>query len=272
MRSLFGVCLFGILLPSVSCLSSKKHHAAWPTLDARDGILHIDRLGYTDSAIDQAKVDGVTDATYFGSVDAGTTHSADSQPLSRINFVNNQTLDGLFVTGYQGWFTYPRAPPGMPRWVHWTSTVTPPAPDTIHFDAWPDLSEFTVGELQDTSFKHTDGRVAGLYSAATPATVDRHMRWAKEYEIDGFFLQRFLNEVTSDPVFKLFRDTVAKNFLTSVQTHGRVFAIEYDISGAKASWLEDLKKDWQFLVDTLKVTASDRYLHHRGLPLLVIWA
>lgn len=186
--------------------------------------------------------------------------------------VGNQTLDGLLVMGYQGWFTYPESPAGMPRWVHWTDSAAPPAPGNITFDAWPDLSEFAPEELKETAFRYSDGRGAGLYSAANPVTVERHLRWAMEYGIDGFFLQRFLNEISSDPVFKLFRDTVAKNILASSETHGRVFAIEYDISGARAAtWLDDLKTDWQYLVDSLKLTASSRYLQHRGRPLLAVW-
>jgi hypothetical protein len=45
-----------------------------------------------------------------------------------------------------------------------------------------------------------------------------------------------------------------------------------DISGASAdTLLDDLKKDWSYLVNTLKVTESDRYQRHKGKPLLAIW-
>jgi hypothetical protein len=98
------------------------------------------------------------------------------------------------------------------------------------------------------------------------------MRWAKDYGIDGVFVQRFLSEVTTDPVFKQFRDEVTINLMAAAEAHGRVFAIEYDISGAtEATLVTDLENDWKHLVDDLHVTASPSYLHHRNQPLVMIW-
>ncbi len=185
--------------------------------------------------------------------------------------VSNKTLTGLLVMGYQGWFAYPGSSPGMTQWQHWSHKETPD-PDNITFDMWPDLSEYAPEELSDTTFHYPDGRVAGLYSAANPATVDRHMRWAKEYGIDGVFLQRFLVSVTRDRTQRMFRDQVARNIIASAKNHGRVFAIEYDFSGAdEEHYAEQVMADWQYLVDVLKVTAGDRYLWHRGRPLLILW-
>jgi hypothetical protein len=51
-----------------------------------------------------------------------------------------------------------------------------------------------------------------------------------------------------------------------------VFAIEYDVSGvAPADLVATLETDWKFLVDTLEITASPRYLHDGGKPVLYLW-
>jgi hypothetical protein len=56
------------------------------------------------------------------------------------------------------------------------------------------------------------------------------------------------------------------------ETHGRVFANMYDISGGNATTLiADIKNDWMHLVDNQTVTASNRYLRHNGKPVLAIW-
>ena len=133
----------------------------------------------------------------------------------------------------------------MPRWVHWSPGAVPAA-NNITFEMWPEMSEFAASELTATAFTYGDGSTAGLYSADTAATTDRHMRWAKDYGIDGVFVQRFLSEVTTDPVFKQFRDEVTIHLMAAAEAHGRVFAIEYDISGAtEATLVTDLENDWK---------------------------
>ena len=32
-----------------------------------------------------------------------------------------------------------------------------------------------------------------------------------------------------------------------------------------------VKRDWAYLVDTLRITGSPRYLRHRGRPVLAVW-
>jgi hypothetical protein len=64
---------------------------------------------------------------------------------------------------------------------------------------------------------------------------------------------------------------VTKNVLAGAEASGRVFAIEYDMSGSATPVLAKLQTDWMYLVDTLKVTASSRYLRHKGNPVILIW-
>ena len=87
----------------------------------------------------------------------------------------------------------------------------------------------------------------------------------------GVFLQRFTSGLTRDAI-RDFRDTVARNVRSAAEANGRVFALMYDISGHRPETLvEDVKRDWTSLVDTLRITESERYLRHNGRPLLAIW-
>jgi len=53
---------------------------------------------------------------------------------------------------------------------------------------------------------------------------------------------------------------------------GRVFAVEYDMSGAPTNQLLDrMANDWRWLVDTVGITSEPSYLYHDGRPVLAIW-
>jgi hypothetical protein len=120
-----------------------------------------------------------------------------------------------------------------------------------------------------TSFKYGNGSTASLYSAYNAATVERHVKWMADYDIDGVFVQRFIGEATG---LRTMRDKVLQNVRYASEKHGRVFANMYDISGGNASTLVSaIKNDWIHLVNDLKVTQSTRYLRHNGLPVVSIW-
>ena len=105
----------------------------------------------------------------------------------------------------------------------------------------------------------------------TPSTEGAELMAKLLPELDGVFLQRFSSEL-SDPAFLAARDQVLKNVMAAAEKHGRVFAIEYDISGQNPTTLvADLEKDWLHLVDDLGVLKSPRYLHHKGKPVLGLW-
>jgi len=92
----------------------------------------------------------------------------------------------------------------------------------------------------------------------------------QDYGIDGVFVQRFIGEATGS--FRGMRDRVLQNVRAGAEKYGRVFANMYDISGGNsASLVDDIKNDWMHLVDDLQITASSRYLHHNGRPVLSIW-
>lgn len=180
--------------------------------------------------------------------------------------VDASTLNNKVMAGYQGWFMTSNDGSGA-GWRHW-SRATPNA-SNISFEMWPDLREYSPSELTATSFNYRDGTNAGLYSAYNLATVDRHVKWMQDYQIDGVFVQRFIGEAI---YMRSVRDKVLQNVRFSSEKYGRVFANMYDISGGNASTLvSDIKNDWMHLVNDLKLTQSNRYLRHAGLPVVSIW-
>ena len=185
--------------------------------------------------------------------------------------VDASTLERKLMFGYQGWFGCPDDGSPLGRWEHWFRDGKQAGAETLRVDMWPDVSELDPGERCATPLTLPDGRPAEVYSAYKLQTVDRHFRWMKEYELPGVFLQRFTARLDNDSV-RTFRDTVARNVRTAAESHGRVFAVMYDISGHRPeTLLEDVQRDWRYLVDTLRVTESSRYLQHAGRPVLALW-
>jgi hypothetical protein len=91
----------------------------------------------------------------------------------------------------------------------------------------------------------------------------------KQYDLDGVLVQRFL---TDAPRHRSSGEAVLRNVMAAAAETGRVFAMEYDISGAKPeSFLQQIREDWRYLVDDVKVTAHPNYLHHRGKPVVSVW-
>jgi hypothetical protein len=190
---------------------------------------------------------------------------------ARATAVDATTLDRKMLFGYQGWFGCPEDGSPLGAWEHWFRRGDQANAATVRVDMWPDVSELAPDERCATPLTLPGGHQAELYSAYNPRTVDRHFRWMQEYDLAGVFLQRFTVRL-DNPAVLGFRDAVARNVRSAAESHGRVFAIMYDISGhPRESVTEAVKRDWVYAVDTLRVTESPRYLHHRGRPLLAIW-
>ena len=184
--------------------------------------------------------------------------------------VDPSTMNHKLLMGYQGWFACPNdgSPPN--RWVHWFRHNNPVATNAT-VDFWPDVSELDADELFTTGLTLPGGAPAKLYSAYKQKTMMRHFKWMKENELDGVFLQRFTSEL-SDPAFFALRNQVTTNVQAGAETYGRVFAIMYDISGQPTNTLVSaLTNDWNYLVNTMRVTDSPRYLRHNGRPVVTIW-
>ena len=179
--------------------------------------------------------------------------------------VDPSTLNGKVLFGYQGWFDCPGSWGG--GWSHWASGV--PSGLTLKIDMYPDLSEFPKSDLCQAGTMTIGNNPAYLFSARNPNIVDAHFKWMQQYGLDGVLIQRFLTDI---PGLKGSGDVTLKNIIAASAKYGRVIAIEYDVTGSNfATWDQDLQKDWQYLVDQLKITAQPNYLQHKGKPLVSVW-
>ena len=174
------------------------------------------------------------------------------------------------MCGYQGWFRAEGDGSGE-GWTHYSERGQLTAA-TLHPDFWPDVSEYE--KTYPTSLTNKDGSAARVFSSWDQSTTDLHFRWMQEHAIDGAFVQRFFGGLRTQGGRKKSR-AVLENAIKSSEKSGRAFAVMYDLSGLRDRG-EDctaIIQDWKELVDELKVTSqpTNRYLYHRGKPLVVIW-
>lgn len=198
------------------------------------------------------------------------THATGGRAAARDEYIPDPgTLNKKVMFGYQGWHATPHDGSGVGMWRHWFNRN---ASDSAYanFDVWPDMREYPKDVQEATSMSYPDGSEAMLYSAYKAGAVNLHFKWMKEHNLDGVFEQRFIGDVSNAGGRRHFNQVV-RNVRAASEKYNRVFCIMYDISGAGPQWKERLLNDWKFLVDSLGVTKSKRYLHHKGRPLLAIW-
>jgi hypothetical protein len=189
--------------------------------------------------------------------------SNDSRFFRLNQTVDATTLHKKVLCGYQGWFRCPGD--GGSQWIHWSRSTSTIASNTLTFEMWPDMSEYTHS-YPAPGFTHPGGAQAYLFSSQDQQTVDRHFDWMQDYGIDGVFLSRFVVTVANHPT------NVLVNVRNAANRTGRTFALEYDLSGQPTNTVfSQLTNDWCYLVDNLHITQDPRYLHHNGKPVLMIW-
>ena len=149
---------------------------------------------------------------------------------SKTDVVDSSTLNNKVMCGYQGWFTAPGDENKFDCWMHWAIRGGELSSSNLAFDMYPDLSEFDDDELFPTKMT-MNGTNAFLYSGRTYKTINRHVKWMKQYGIDGVFAQRFVTNIEGDSDYSKHIKTVGRNLLKSCEEYGRVFAFMYDISG-----------------------------------------
>ncbi len=184
-------------------------------------------------------------------------------PSLEVQEVDNSSLDGKVMFGYQGWFNHPDDGADL-GWIHWGNFYEP-IRSTV--DMYPDLREYGLDELYEADLTFPDGKMAPVFSSYNKSTVVRHMKWVRDYNLDGVFIQRFISSAYDKPKMD-HKDTITCHVMKGCENYGRVFAIMYD---GVANRVEEIKADWMHLVDDIGVTRSDRYLNHRGLPLVSLW-
>jgi hypothetical protein len=175
------------------------------------------------------------------------------------------------TAGYQGWFRTDGDGAGV-GWNHWANGSRP-APGQITFELYPDVREYADMDLYETDLGHLgSGAPARLFSSTSAGVVDTHFRWMHECGLDGVGLCRFVVGLY-DPNQKQAMNRVASLARTAAEQFGRIFYIDYDISGAhESTWVDDIKQDWaNVIVGQLGATSSPRYVHQDGKPLVVVW-
>jgi hypothetical protein len=137
------------------------------------------------------------------------------------------TLEGKVLLGYQGWFNC--AGDGAPQnnWRSWARGV--PSAETLTVDMYPDLTDFAPADLCAVPGFTIRGRQAYLFSAWNPKVVNRQFQWMKENGLDGVLVQRFVTNIAAR---RSGGDVVLRNIMAAAREHGRVFAIEYDVTGS----------------------------------------
>ncbi|NDV61586.1 hypothetical protein G0Q06_03905 [Puniceicoccales bacterium CK1056] len=189
-----------------------------------------------------------------------------------VDHVDNLSLKGKVLAGYQGWFNAPNDLRDK-GWNHWGRTRdVDPSPTEITIDMWPWMNDYDPDSIYPVGQMDLgDGRPAYLFSSADLDTVQTHFRWMREYNIDGVYLQRFVSRTNSG--FYGAEEFVLHNVREAARLEGRVWALEYDISSLDTDPdpLLVMQNDWNWLVNEAGILDDPRYLHEDGKPVLFIW-
>jgi hypothetical protein len=184
--------------------------------------------------------------------------------------IDATTLDGKVLCGYQGWFNTPCDGAGF-GFTHWGRSLDQPNRARLVVDMWPDVSEYDSDDLCEVpGLNMPDGSAAKLYSAYRKGPVLLHLKWMRQYGIDGVFLSRFVSEA-SDPKRARHVNMVLANVREGCHREGRVWALMLDLSTGRNGSTAAVKNDWKFLCDQVKVREDARYLHHHGKPVVLLW-
>jgi len=180
--------------------------------------------------------------------------------------VDATTLSGKIVTGYQGWFRAIGDPAGQ-GWIHYANQDF----SDLFVDLWPDMQEYSDEEKYPVpGWTYANGNPVSLYSSANKKSVLRHFQWMQTYGIEVAALQRFVVGVNDNHANESFR--LPAYVREAANRTGRSYYIMYDMAGQDPATLADvIRDDWQYLVDSMKITDDDRYLHHNGKPVVGVY-
>ncbi len=175
-------------------------------------------------------------------------------------------LKGAVLVGYQGWFRCPGDGSPGNGWSHWSKGA--PTPDNMSVDLYADTSELDSKSLCQLPAATINGKAAYVFSSFPKETTEKHFEWMQTYGIDGALVQRFINSI---PRSKKEGDVVLKNVRAAAENHNRVFAVEYDLTGAQADTVfRQLQDDWTYMKE-LKIPSSRAYLRLKGRPVVSVW-
>jgi hypothetical protein len=92
----------------------------------------------------------------------------------------------------------------------------------------------------------------------------------EQYGIDGVFVQRFVNGLRN-PESQEHCNQVLANCREGANTHGRAYAVMYDLSGLDEGRIHEVMDDWRMLRRKMAITEDPAYLHHHGKPVVSVW-
>ncbi len=131
---------------------------SWSTAATSAGLLVSTNLSETNWTTIKTSV-AATDGT-----NTATITLSNKQQFFRLgDDVDNSTMHGKHMMGYQGWFSSPNDGSYANRWQHWFKTQSPTEPN-LRVDMWPDISELDPDELFTTSMTLSNGAPATVYS------------------------------------------------------------------------------------------------------------
>lgn len=178
------------------------------------------------------------------------------------------SINGLVMAGYQGWFNVPADNAGL-GWKHYAKNKEfKPGKCTI--ELWPEISEYE--KTYETAFTLADGSSARVFSSRDASTTNLHFKWMKEYGIDGAFMQRFVVSLRTKESVDNYT-AILDNAIRAAEANNRAVCVMYDLSGMIPGEEDLLMKDWTRLSTKYKITTrvDNHYLYHRGKPLVAVW-
>lgn len=177
---------------------------------------------------------------------------------------------GLVMAGYQGWFATPEDGADI-KWYHYDQRKGLFQPGSCPVDLWPDMTEYE--KQYQTAFRFEDGSPATVYSAHDESSVTLHFKWMQEYDIDGVFMQRFVNELKKEKIREHI-NTVLTSASKAASQYDRTIAVMYDLSGMKSADTTLMMQDWTNLLKTYGYSDRQKYanyLFHEKKPVVAIW-